>query len=61
MWKVVRGKEEGKGVLTTKGGVRFEGSFKKGQKDGPFVEKDENGNVIRKGTFRYGRLLNEGK
>lgn len=25
----VRGKEEGKGVLTTKGGVRFEGSFKK--------------------------------
>lgn len=57
----VRGKEDGKGVLIDKEGVRFEGFFKQGKKDGPFIETDTNGNVIRKGTFRYGRLLEEKK
>ena len=57
----VRGKEEGKGVLIEKDGTRFEGFFKQGKKDGPFVEMDANGNIVRKGTFRYGRLLEEKK
>lgn len=54
-----KGKEDGKGTIVTKDGVRFEGFFKQGKKDGPFVETDRNGKVIRQGTFRYGRLLEE--
>ena len=37
-------------------GTRFEGFFKQGQKNGPFVESDAQGNVIRKGTYKMGRL-----
>ena len=55
----VCGKEEGKGVLIEKDGTRFEGFFKQGKKDGSFVEMDANGNIVRKGTFRYGRLFQE--
>ena len=57
----VRGKEEGKGTLIGKDGTRFEGFFKQGKKDGPFVETDASGKVLRQGTFRYGRLLEEKK
>lgn len=46
-------------MLIEKDGTRFEGFFKQGKKDGPFVEMDANGNIVRKGTFRYGRLLEE--
>ena len=56
-----RGREDGEGTLLTKDGTRFEGFFKQGKKDGPFVEMDSNGNVIRKGTFKNGRLLEEKK
>lgn len=55
----LNGKEDGKGTIINKDGVRFEGFFKQGKKDGPFVETDANGKVIRKGTYRYGRLLEE--
>ena len=53
-----KGKEHGKGVIVYKDGTRFEGTFKNGKQDGPFVEKDGQGNVTRTGTFRAGRLLN---
>ena len=53
----MNGKEDGKGTIIDKDGNRFEGFFKQGKKDGPFIETDPNGKVIRKGTFRYGRLL----
>lgn len=56
-----KGKEEGKGTIVTKDGVRFEGFFKQGKKDGPFIETDSNGRIIRQGTFRNGRLLEEKK
>ena len=55
----LNGKEDGKGTIIDKDGNRFEGFFKQGKKDGPFIETDPNGKVIRKGTFRYGRLLDE--
>ena len=32
--------------------------FKQGKKDGPFVETDKNGKLIRKGTYKMGRLSN---
>ena len=57
----VRGKEHGKGVLTEKDGTVFEGEFKNGKKDGEFIEKDAGGKVIRKGTFKNGRLLDDKK
>ena len=39
-----------------KDGNRYEGFFKQDVKDGPFIEKDSNGNVIRRGTYKLGRL-----
>ena len=41
-----------------KNGNRYEGFFKQGKKHGPFVETDKNGKVIRKGTYKMGRLEN---
>ena len=37
-------------------GMRFEGSFKAGERDGDFVEKDANGNVVRRGHYTNGVL-----
>ena len=37
---------------------RYEGFFKQGKKDGPFVETDKNGKLVRKGTYKMGRLSN---
>jgi antitoxin component YwqK of YwqJK toxin-antitoxin module len=36
--------------------VRFEGSYNDDVRDGAFVEKDSNGNVIRKGYYKRGRI-----
>jgi antitoxin component YwqK of YwqJK toxin-antitoxin module len=52
----VKGKKEGKGVLEEKNGVRYEGFFKQDMKHGPFVEIDNNGQTIRKGTYKYGKI-----
>ena len=52
----LNGLEDGKGVQEDKDGNRFDGFFKQGKKDGPFVEKDKDGKVIRKGTYKMGRL-----
>ena len=43
-------------------GVFYDGipnSYLNDQKDGAFVEKDQNGNVIRKGIYNRGRLMGE--
>ena len=45
-------------VQEDKNGNRYEGFFKQGKKHGPFVETDKNGKVIRKGTYKMGRLEN---
>ena len=52
----VDGLEEGQGVQIDKDGNRFEGFFKQGKKNGPFVETDKDGKVIKKGTYKFGRL-----
>lgn len=54
----MNGLEEGSGVQEDKNGNRYEGFFKQGKKDGPFVETDKNGKLIRKGTYKMGRLSN---
>ena len=46
----------GQGVQIDKDGNRFDGFFKQGKKDGPFVETDKDGKVIKKGTYKFGRL-----
>jgi antitoxin component YwqK of YwqJK toxin-antitoxin module len=48
--------EEGKGVMLTPDGIRFEGSFKQGKKHGPFVETDKDGKIVRKGVYKFGTL-----
>ena len=52
----VDGLEEGQGVQIDKDGNRFDGFFKQGKKNGPFVETDKDGKIIRKGTYKFGRL-----
>ena len=52
----VNGMEEGNGIQEDKNGNRYEGLFKQGKKHGPFVETDKNGKVIKKGTYKMGRL-----
>ena len=53
----VNGLEDGPGVQTDKDGNRFEGSFKQGKKNGPFIELDKDGNILRKGTYKMGRVM----
>ena len=48
--------KNGKCVEETPDGVRFEGSYLNDQKDGPFVEKNRNGSIIRKGVYVRGKL-----
>jgi len=48
-------------VLEDKNGVRYDGFFKQGKKDGAFVETDKDGNVIRKGVYKFGNLSTEQK
>jgi antitoxin component YwqK of YwqJK toxin-antitoxin module len=38
----------------SKDGIRFEGSYVNGPKDGKFVEKDRNGQITAQGTYRHG-------
>ena len=52
----VNGLEEGKGIQEDKDGHRYDGFFKQGKKHGPFVETDKTGKIIRKGTYKFGRL-----
>ena len=47
--------------LEDKNGVRYDGFFKQGKKHGAFVETDKNGNVIRKGVYKFGTLDAEQK
>ena len=34
----------------------FAETIKQGKKNGPFVETDKDGKVIKKGTYKFGRL-----
>ena len=52
----MNGLEEGKGIQEDKDGHRYDGFFKQGKKHGPFVETDKTGKIIRKGTYKFGRL-----
>ena len=54
----MNGLQEGAGVQEDKNGNRFEGFFKQGKKHGPFVETDKEGKIIRKGSYKMGRLEN---
>ena len=51
-----KGQKNGSGVEISKDGTRMECIYKDGKKEGPFVETDANGNVIRKGTYKNDRL-----
>ena len=51
------GKKDGRAIEISAEGTRFDGSYKDGERDGKFTEYDANGNVIRKGEYRNGRLL----
>jgi antitoxin component YwqK of YwqJK toxin-antitoxin module len=42
--------------MVTPDGIRFDGSFKQGKKDGPFVETDREGKIIRQGVYKFGTL-----
>ena len=48
------GKKNGKCIMETPDGLRFEGTYKDDVRDGDFVEKDRNGNVIRRGSYNNG-------
>ena len=48
--------KHGKCVEEAADGTRFEGSYANNVRDGAFVEKDRNGNTIRKGYYKRGRI-----
>lgn len=50
--------QEGSGVQEDKDGNRYEGFFRQGKKDGPFVEFDKDGNVLRRGSYKFGVIDN---
>ena len=48
------GEKHGKCIMESPDGIRFEGSYVNDVRDGDFVEKDRNGNVIRRGHYTRG-------
>ena len=54
-----RGKRNGKAIEETRDGKRFEGSYTDGLRDGEFVEKDRNGNIIARGIYDNGTRIEE--
>jgi antitoxin component YwqK of YwqJK toxin-antitoxin module len=42
--------------METPDGIRFEGSYQNDVRHGDFIEKDRNGNVIRRGHYTNGIL-----
>ena len=49
----------GKCIEETKDGKRFEGIYVNDVRDGKFVEKDRNGQVISTGHYESGRRFND--
>ena len=45
----------GPAIEEDKEGNRFEGSYTNDVRDGNFVEKDRNGNIVARGTYTNGR------
>ena len=52
LWDVQR---NGKAIEVDKAGNRFEGSYNDDVRDGKYVEKDRNGNIVSEGTYVRGR------
>ena len=48
-------------VSEDKDGNRFEGTFKNDMKDGPFVERDKNGNETNRGVYKNDKIVSEEK
>ena len=48
------GRANGKAIEEDKDGVRFEGTYLNGERDGDYVLKDRNGQVTERGTYRKG-------
>ena len=44
----------GKAIEEDKDGKRFEGNYVDDLRDGKFIEKDRNGNIIAEGTYTRG-------
>ena len=56
----LKGLAEGFGIdKETKEGKRFEGSYKNGERDGEFVERDRNGQVTARGEYKNGRRITQ--
>ena len=54
--KFKNGLKNGDAVEVNKEGIRFEGSYLNDMRDGNFTERDRNGQIIRRGTYRNGRI-----
>ena len=48
------GNGRGKAIEEDKDGVRLEGTYLNGERDGDYVLKDRNGQVTERGTYRKG-------
>jgi antitoxin component YwqK of YwqJK toxin-antitoxin module len=46
----------GKCIEESSDGIRFEGTYKNDKRDGAYVERDSNGNIIRKGYYNNGYM-----
>ena len=49
--------KHGKGTLVKPDGTRYVGTFEANEMNGAFVVYDKNGNVLRKETYRRGKLV----
>ena len=52
-----QGKRHGKSVEIRADGTRIDCSYENGQKHGKYVEYDANGNVVKKGEYSHGRVV----
>ena len=52
----MNGREHGAGVAVDSDGTRYEGTFVDGQRDGRFVVKNAEGEVIRECVYNSGHL-----
>ena len=49
----------GPAIEESKNGLRFEGFYVDGRRDGRFVEKDRNGQIVAQGTYVRGKRQTE--
>ena len=53
------GMRNGNAIEENKDGMRFEGSYVDDVRDGKFIEKDRNGNIIKQGYYESGLRYEE--